>query len=154
MQHASHDESCAVCRSNASGTPLFENDLWYVRRLPTGIGVPGWVVMQTQRHVTGPAHFNDEEAMNFGLALRHMEKTLEDVSGALRIYTAALGESSPHFHAHIVPRYERMPNDASAFAVFDLYRATQASEVSIDEVAASRIAEAYAKRLRDAPPPR
>ena len=154
MKHSSYDDACIICETNASGTPVFENDLWFVSRLPDGVGVPGWMVLRSQRHLAGPAYFNDQEAANFGPALRHLERVLEELSGALRIYTAAWGEGVPHFHAHMVPRYEHMPNDARAWTVFDLYQATQAGEVSIDEAEATRIAEAYAERLRHDPPPR
>ncbi len=154
MKHVSYDDACGICKMNAGGAPLFENDLWFVSRMPDGIGVPGWLMLNAQRHVAGPAHFNDDEAANFGPALRHFERVLEELTGALRIYTAAMGESFPHFHAHMVPRYAQMPNDASGWGVFDLFRATQAGEVSIDQAEATRIAEAYAARLRDDPPPR
>ena len=154
MKHPSYDESCGICRGNASGNALFENDLWLIRRMPPGIGVPGWLMLNSQRHVPGVAHFDDEEAANFGPALRHFERVLEEVSGALRIYTAAMGESFPHFHAHMVPRYATMPKDAAAWAVFDLYRATQAKEVEVDEDEAARVAEAYRQALQRNSPPR
>ena len=154
MKHETFDESCGVCRQGAEGGALFENDLWSVRRMPKGVGVPGWLLLNARRHVPGIAHFDDEEAANFGPALRHFERVLEEVTGALRIYTAAMGESFPHFHAHLVPRYAEMPNDAKAWAVFDLYRATTVKEVSVDEQEASRIAEAYRDALARNPPPR
>ena len=68
-------------------------------------------------------------------------------SGALRIYTAAMGESHPHFHAHMVPRYVTMPRDAKAWSVFDLQRAVGAGEVPIDRAEIARIAEAYREAL-------
>jgi diadenosine tetraphosphate (Ap4A) HIT family hydrolase len=153
MKHASFDESCGVCRANVAGDALFENELWCVRRLAAGTGVPGWLMLNSQRHVPGIAHFDEREAANFGPALRHVARVLEEVSGALRIYTAAMGESYPHFHAHLVPRYAAMPNDAKAWAVFDLYRATQAGEVSVDEGEAARVAEAFRAALSQNPPP-
>jgi diadenosine tetraphosphate (Ap4A) HIT family hydrolase len=153
VRHPSHDESCGICRGNATGDAIFENDLWLVRRMPPGVGVPGWVMVNSQRHVPGIAHFDDREAANFGLAFRHLARVLEQVTGAPRIYSAAMGESFPHFHAHLVPRYEQMPNDASAWAVFDLYRATQQGEVVIDRDEATRIAEAYGAALSASPPP-
>lgn len=70
-------------------------------------------------------------AKSFGLALRHFEGLLEEVTGALRIYTAALGEGSPRFHAHMVPRYASMPKDARAWGVFDLERAAKAVEIAV-----------------------
>jgi diadenosine tetraphosphate (Ap4A) HIT family hydrolase len=154
MKHASFDVSCGICRTNASGSALFENDLWSIRRMPPGIGVPGWMMLNSQRHVAGIAYFDDDEAANFGPALRHFERVLEEVTGALRIYTAAMGESFPHFHTHLVPRYAQMPKDAKAWAVFDLYRATQEKEISIDEDEAARLADAYRQALGENPPPR
>ena len=89
---------CAIC-ATLSGpgrvAPVYEDDLWHVRPAPSPPGVPGWMMMIARRHVPGPAHFDDAEARAFGLALRHFERVLEEVTGALRVYTAAMGESSP-----------------------------------------------------------
>lgn len=101
------------------------------------------MMLISRRHVAGPAHFNDREAESFGGALRQFERVLEEVTGALRIYTAAMGESSPHFHAHMVPRYATMPKNAKAWAVFDLERAAKAGEISVDPAEVSRVSEAY-----------
>src|SRR5262245_43948841 len=122
--------TCGICESLSGPkavTPLFENDLWHVRHMDAPYGVAGWMMLISKRHVGGPAYFNDREAANFGPALRHFEKTLEEVTGALRIYTAALGESHPHLHCHMVPRYAN--NDAKAWALFDQLRAAGAREV-------------------------
>ena len=85
----------------------------------------------TRRHVGGPAHFDDAEAASFGPTLRHLQRVLEETTGALRIYTAAMGESHPHFHAHMVPRTPQMPKDAKAWGVFDLQRAAGAGEITV-----------------------
>lgn len=118
-----------------------------------GIGVPGWVMVNSRRHVPGIAHFDDQEAEDFGPAFRHFSRVLEEVTGALRIYTAAMGESFPHFHAHLVPRMEQMPNDAKAWGIFDLYRATSAKEVDVDEAEVARVAGAFREALIANPPP-
>jgi diadenosine tetraphosphate (Ap4A) HIT family hydrolase len=154
MKHPSHDETCGICRANTAPDPIFEDERWLIRRMPPGIGVPGWFMVNSQRHVPGIAHFDDGEAASFGPAFRHFSRVLEEVTGALRIYTAAMGESFPHFHAHLVPRYEQMPNDAKAWAVFDLYHATQQGEVPVDEAEVARVADAYRKALQQNPPPR
>jgi diadenosine tetraphosphate (Ap4A) HIT family hydrolase len=106
-----------------------------------------------RRHVAGPAQFDEQEAASFGPTLCHLQRVLLEVTGALRIYSAAMGESWPHFHAHMVPRYTTMPKDAKAWAVFDLQRAATAREIEVDEGEVSRIADAYARALRAAPPP-
>jgi len=140
---------CGVCASLASPN-LYEDELWCVRHAEPA-GVPGWMMLISQRHVGGPAHFDDREAASFGVALRHFERVLERVTGALRIYTAAMGESHPHFHAHMVPRYASMPRDAKAWSVFDLQRAVGAGEVPIDRAEIDRISEAYRQALAAAP---
>ena len=147
---------CKVCASLAGPQrqePLFENDLWHVRHAAAPYGVPGWMLLLSRRHVSGPAHFDDREAKSFGPTLRHLEKVLEQVTGALRIYTAALGESSPHFHAHMVPRYASMPKDAKAWAVFDLERAARSNEISVDPAEVRRMEDAYRRALASAPIP-
>jgi diadenosine tetraphosphate (Ap4A) HIT family hydrolase len=134
--------------------PLFEDDLWHVRHSDPPFGVAGWLMLVSRRHVAGPAHFDDREARSFGLVLRHFEKVLEEVTGALRIYTAAMGESAQHFHAHMVPRYPVMPQGARAWAVFDLERASKQGEISVDPTEVRRISEAFRQALVAAPPPR
>jgi diadenosine tetraphosphate (Ap4A) HIT family hydrolase len=151
------DQPCAVC-ATLSGPgrlePIYEDDLWHVRPAPSPPGVPGWMMMITRRHVGGPAHFNDDEARAFGLALRHFERVLEQVTGALRVYTAAMGESSPHFHAHMVPRTAAMPKDAKGWGVFDLERAAKAGEIAVDDAEVRKVTAAYARALAENPPPR
>jgi len=147
---------CAVCATLAGPgriEPLYEDALWHVRAAPSPPGVPGWMMMISRRHVAGPAHFDDAEARAFGLALRHFERVLEEVTGALRVYTAAMGESSPHFHAHMVPRTATMPKDAKGWGVFDLERAAKAGEIAVDAEATERVAAAYARALAKTPPP-
>jgi diadenosine tetraphosphate (Ap4A) HIT family hydrolase len=149
------DPGCAVCLKlrAASASALFENELWHVGAADDPCGVPGWMMLITRRHVPGPASFDDREANSFGPTLRHLQRVLLEVTGALRIYTAAMGESSPHFHAHMVPRYAQMPKDAKAWAVFDLQRAAAALELPVDAAETARIASSYQSALRSSPPP-
>jgi diadenosine tetraphosphate (Ap4A) HIT family hydrolase len=150
-----HDPACGICASLSPAAParaIWEDDLWHVRHLDPPHGLPGWMLLLSKRHVAGPAHFSDHEARSFGPVLRHLEKTLEETTGALRIYTAALGESWPHFHAHMVPRYRVMPKDARAWSVFDLQRAAQAGEVASDEGEVARVVAAYRSALAANPP--
>jgi diadenosine tetraphosphate (Ap4A) HIT family hydrolase len=87
-------------------------------------------MFHSQRHVHGPADFNEEEAGNFIFAVQHVERLLLEVTQADRIYTILVGETGPHLHAHLIPRYSdsqlaEMGVSAelgSAMGVFDLYR--------------------------------
>ena len=159
MKHASYDETCDICCTNAGGegseTVVFENDLWFVRHTPAPYPLAGWLMMHTQRHVQGPAHFTDNEARYFGPGLRHLSRKLEEVTGALRVYTVAFGESVQHMHAHLAPRYEQMSQSLIGWGVADLYRGVAVGEM--EPVPAGEV-DRIIVSLRDAlaadPPPR
>jgi diadenosine tetraphosphate (Ap4A) HIT family hydrolase len=156
VRHPSFEPSCGVCQSLSGDHPataLFQNELWQVRHIDPPYGVPGWMMLVSQRHVGGPAHFDDREAASFGPTLRHLERCLEELTGALRIYTAAMGESHPHFHCHMVPRYADSPRGAKAWALFDLLRAAGAGEISVDPAEVARLSEGYRQALTASPPP-
>ncbi|HYQ01125.1 MAG TPA: hypothetical protein VER96_20785 [Polyangiaceae bacterium] len=149
------DPNCGVCAklsTEQATRVLFENELWQVRAADPPTAVPGWTMLISRRHVAGPAQFNAREVASFGPTWVHLQRVLLEVSGALRIYTAAMGESSPHFHGHLVPRFAKMPKDAKAWAVFDLQRAAAAGEIEVDEGEALRVSSAYARALQASPP--
>lgn len=147
--------SCGICKKlTLPDGLLFENALWQVRAIDPPTAVPGWVLLVSRRHLAGPAEFDEREAASFGPTLRHLQRVLLEVTGALRIYLAAMGESSPHLHAHFVPRYPAMPKDAKAWGVFDLQRAAAAGEIPVDEAEAARVAAKYRDALTVAPPRR
>lgn len=131
MSEKIREDGCAICGMLAGPRELlvYEDELWQVRPIGKPWGLPGWMLMIARRHVAGPAHFDDREAASFGPTLRRLESVLEHVTGALRVYTAALGEAHPHFHAHMVPRTASMPRDAKGWAVFDLERAAREGEL-------------------------
>ena len=153
-----HDPNCGICRASLDpasvpGGIIFQNELWLLRHLMPGRGIPGWMMIQTQRHTPGIAHFNDAEAASLGPTSRHLQKALEDITGALRIYTASMNESAPHFHCHFVPRYRQMPKNAVGWDVFDLFRASGAGEISVDAGEVAALTERYREALRRNPPP-
>lgn len=159
MKHPTYDSSCGICQLGAGETPVpggvvYEDDLWLIRHAPPPYGVPGWMTLQSQRHVPGIAHFDDAEAACFGTALRHFERVLEEVTGAVRIYTVSMNESFPHFHAHLVPRYAQMPQDARGYAVYALQQAAGKGEIQVDEAEVVRLTTAYREALTTNPPPR
>ena len=155
MPHASFDASCSMCTKLATPTDdlVFENELWHVRPISAPSGVPGWMMLVARRHVPGPAHFDAREVASFGPTWCHLQRVLLEVTGALRIYTAAMGESSPHFHGHLVPRYAQMPKDAKGWAVFDLERAAKSGELQVDATEVARMRLAFEDALERDPPP-
>lgn len=159
MRHATFDPSCGICRLGAGDEPVqggvvFEDALWLIRHAPAPFGVPGWMTLQSQRHAPGFAHFNDDEAREFGVAIRQFERVLEEVTGCLRIYTVSMNESFPHFHAHLVPRYATMPLEARGYAVYALQQAAGRGEITVDPAEVGRLTAAYRDALAANPPPK
>jgi diadenosine tetraphosphate (Ap4A) HIT family hydrolase len=152
------EAECGVCRSihgeerNAEEI-VFENDLWHVRHGGAPYGVPAWMMLITKSHTPGPWAFDDAQVSSLGPTLRHLTSRLIEVTGALRIYTAWMGESWQHFHAHLVPRYEKMPKEAKAWSVFDLQRAAGAGEIEVDLSEVRRLTAAFRGLLAVSPPP-
>ncbi len=159
MKHASHEAKCGVCKQNAGeveiqGGVIWESNLWYVRHIAPPAPLVGWTMFHTQRHVQGPAHFNDAEAASFGPVLRHVTRTIEQVSGALRVYVVAFGESTPHMHSHLIPRYEKMPKDLVAFGVADILRGVPKGEVpAADQAQVTAFIGKLKQALAKNPPP-
>jgi len=151
------DPNCRICAVNSGAVEvphglLYQDDLWVVRHSAPPYGVAGWLTLQTRRHVAEPADFNEAEARALGPTLRYFEGVLREITGALRIYTAAMGESFPHFHGHMVPRYRETPNDAKAWSVFDLSRQAAEGTVHVDEAEVKRIVEAFRTRVASGVP--
>lgn len=148
---AERDPNCRICDQNYGDVEvphgiLYQDDTWVVRHASPPYGVAGWLTVQTRRHAPEPALFNDAETRSFGPMLRHFEGILKEITGALRIYTAAMGESFPHFHGHMVPRYAETPNGAKAFALFDLSRQAAEGRVRVDAGEVERICAAFKAR--------
>ena len=160
VRHSSYEADCGICRSNAGeeesdGGVVFANDLWMIHHTGAPFPLAGWFLLQPQRHVQGPARFNDAECENFGPALRHFMRTLEIVTGAPRTYMVAFGESVPHMHAHLVPRYADLADDEIAWNLADRFRAIgDGRQPGVAEAEVQRVIDAYREALQADPPPR
>jgi diadenosine tetraphosphate (Ap4A) HIT family hydrolase len=143
---------CRICAANVAELPhlnraIWQDDQWLLRHARHPYGLPGWLTLYAKRHVAGIAHFSDEEATSFGPVLRRLEAELERVTGALRIYTVAMGESAPHFHGHLVPRYAGLPPEEATWNLFDFSRRASIGEVTVDESEVARIVDELQRRL-------
>lgn len=88
------------------GPPPGSDTIWGTPGAETGgpCDLPGHLLFHAQRHVHGPADFNEDETANFTYAVQHVSRLLLEVTKADRIYTALIGETGPHLHAHLIPR--------------------------------------------------
>lgn len=148
-----HNESCGVCAENAGEKEmpygvLFQNSMWVVRHLPPPGGVVGWITVHSKRHVRNVGEMSDAEVASLGPTLRHFTRIVEELTAAPRVYMAALGESFPHFHCHLVPRYDDSP--VKGWKLF-----LQPSEVTTpdDPMRVQAFVDAFKARLAASPPP-
>lgn len=153
---------CPICAeiavpSDPEGLVVVTAERWIVRHHLLPAPLVGWCQLVSRRHVQGPATLDDEEAAEFGPALREVSRAIERRRGVLRVYAIAFGEGAPHLHAHLVPRYESRP-EMAAWGVADLYRdvvaarlpAADPAEVAraVEEIRADLLA-APSRRWRD-----
>jgi diadenosine tetraphosphate (Ap4A) HIT family hydrolase len=158
VKHPSYTPDCSQCKANAgetdiAGGVIWQNNLWLVRHAPPPYALAGWTMFNTQRHVHGPAHFTDDEAASYGPTLRHITRTLEEITGALRIYQIAFGESTPHMHTHLIPRYEDLPSEHIEFGIGDLNKAVASgAQPGVPEEEVLVMAENLRAALKASPP--
>lgn len=144
---------CNLCAQNSGevashGGILWQNDTWILRHFMKGRGVPGWLMLMTQRHVASFPQFDETECATFGPLMQVLQRTLLDLTGADKIYIANMNESTPHFHCHIVPRSHEMPLGAAGWKVFDLSRASLEGEFVVDDAESLRLCDELRERLR------
>ena len=124
---------CPICRLHddpaARGAyEIGRGSLWLLRHHPDPAPLVGWLLLDSLRHVAGPADFNDKEAAAWGLAVRYASALLKEQTGCDRVYAIAFGEGAPHLHLHLIPRFAGDPR-TSAWLVADHYRAVAVGEL-------------------------
>jgi diadenosine tetraphosphate (Ap4A) HIT family hydrolase len=122
---------CGVCRIHA-GAPGSELQIrragaWLLRHHPLPAPLPGWLVLDSLRHVGGPIDFDAAECADLGPMLQRCSALVRDLTGCERVYAIAFGEGARHFHLHLIPRHG---SDAAteSWRVADLYRQVAAGE--------------------------
>ena len=71
--------------------------------------VPGYCMLVCQKHVCEPYHLTREESLQFFDDLRSAAQAIDAVYNPLKMNFEILGNTVPHLHAHIVPRYYNDP---------------------------------------------
>jgi len=101
---------------------------------------PGYtLVIWRGRHVTEPTELSEAEAAGYGAEVLAVARALITVYQPLKMNYETLGNSLPHLHTHLVPRFTEDPRPGQPFPL-----SAQAPEAQIPE---SRLA-AEAAELR------
>ena len=142
------DPSCKACTEIAKSASdpmlVWQDDLWVLRHNSKPYAALGWMTLHTKRHAPNVTYFTEAELADFGPILQKISRALIAATGALRVYIGSLSEATPHFHAHLVPRYEGGPKGWDAFG--DLERARQGL-TSVDDAEVTRVVAAVGKAL-------
>ena len=133
-------ENCAICqlRADSAARERYEirrSHLWVLRHHPDPAPLPGWLLLDSLRHCSGPLDFSEEEAADWGLAVRHASALVKQITGCQRVYAIAFGEGAQHLHLHLIPRHLDDPA-SKAWAVADLYRAMDSGDRAAADPAA------------------
>lgn len=85
----------------------------YLRRPTIQRGLT--VVVWRGRHVAEPTELTSDEAARFWQEVLIVGRAIEDVMQPIKLNYNLLGNSVPHLHAHIVPRYADDPRPGWPF---------------------------------------
>ena len=112
----------------------------YLRRPAIQRGLS--VVIWRGRHVTEPTELSDSEAAAYWRELLRVGRAIERVMEPVKLNYDILGNSVPHLHTHIVPRYGEDPRPLWPFPFPDPEPEAMADSVLLADVEALRRASA------------
>ncbi|MEB3166623.1 MAG: diadenosine tetraphosphate hydrolase [Cyanobacteriota bacterium] len=101
---------------------IWQDATWLLRHHPAPAPLAGWLLLDSRRHLGGPADFEAAEAAAFGPVLQRASALVRQLSGCDRVYAIAFGEGARHLHLHLIPRQAADPA-TEAWKAADLYRA-------------------------------
>ena len=157
MKHPSYVAGCGICEANAGenaipGGIVFENELWLIRHAGPQTRCREDDAAEPAARVGG-RRTSTTLSRGFWAGLRHFERVLEKVTGALRIYRRRGGRAFPPLPRAHDSEVRGDAVDAKAMAVFDLPRRARRGRIKADEAEVERITVAYREALKKEPPP-
>lgn len=109
--------SCAEGRPDEStgGVRYFKGDVadaYLVRAdIQRGLSIVVW----RGRHVVEPTELSNDEAAMYGREVLIVGRALEETFSPVKLNYNVLGNSVPHLHTHVVPRYADDPRPGWPF---------------------------------------
>ena len=85
----------------------------YLQRAATQRGYT--IVIWRGRHVAEPTELTDEEASRYWLEVLRVGRAIETVLEPVKLNYELLGNSLPHLHTHVMPRYADDPKPGWPF---------------------------------------
>ena len=142
-------EDCKACKwiakEDEKSNLVWSNENWVLRHSAAPYPALGWMTMHSRRHIPGVVALTDTESAELGKVLKEVSQAQIDATGALRVYIGSLSEGTPHFHLHLVPRFEGGPKGWDAFA--DLQRARDGL-TDVDAEKVEKVIDAVGAQLK------
>jgi diadenosine tetraphosphate (Ap4A) HIT family hydrolase len=119
----------------------------YLRRsdIQRGLTVAIW----RGHHVVEPTELTEEETSSYWRELRLVATAIEEVMRPVKMNYNLLGNSVPHLHAHIVPRYADDPRPGWPFPFPDPEPPSMSKDRLAEDVIALRTSIAAKGRRRE-----
>jgi diadenosine tetraphosphate (Ap4A) HIT family hydrolase len=102
---------CPLCTAIESETPIniFGTTIIDLKtgrlRINSNQYVPGYCVFISNKHVTEAHHLDKKARQDFFEDLMNCCTAIEKIFKPIKMNITLLGNSIPHLHAHIIPRY-------------------------------------------------
>lgn len=102
---------CAMCASHrvdedAFGLRIFAGEVSDAYLQRADVGQRGYtIVIWRGRHVADPTELSDDEASRYFAEVLRVGRALEARYHPMKLNFEMLGNSLPHLHTHVVPRY-------------------------------------------------
>ena len=109
------------------------------------------MTLHSQRHAPAFTRLSPEELADLGPTIAQISQAIIDTTGALRVYLASMTEETPHFHAHLVPRYAEGPK---GWDVYKLKEKAKVSPSAITDGEVMEVVEGVAARMLGSAPSR
>jgi diadenosine tetraphosphate (Ap4A) HIT family hydrolase len=135
-------EPCFICDKHegeiqTTGVMIYEDEHVYVGHIDKG-GKPaylGHIMIDLKRHAPSLGDMTVEEAKAFGVIMARVSKAIKETENAEHIYSVVSGNSVPHLHMHIIPRYPNTPQEHwGPWEVYDWSDAPMGENKEITEV--------------------
>jgi histidine triad (HIT) family protein len=127
--------ACFICNKHqgeiaTSGSVIDEDEYVYAKS-----NYLGHLMIDLKRHAPTLAYLTMEEASAFGRCMAKLSRALKESEEAEHIYSLVSGNSVPHLHMHLVPRYPGTPEKHwGPMSVYDWDQAPIGNEKEVSEL--------------------
>ncbi len=117
---------CLICDKDKGiahhppGGYIYLGECFAICHAPVNSGPLGTLLIESRRHFLDYASMTHQELAGIGPLLQRVYRALRELTGAERIYQAAMIDGISHFHCWLVPRRKSDATKGVRFLAMDL----------------------------------